>query len=117
MTQQHDARLDCLLRLEAAAAELHLQISQLTKIWAGAAATQRREYGPVPSVRRRLEMAEQLTKALRVLNDYGQFYRRAEVQALYAEGLTMAELASIFQVSRQRIAALLREPSGDSAPP
>ena len=100
VTQQHDARLACLLRLEAAAAELHLQISQLIKIWAGTAATQQRAFGPVPSVRRRLEMAEQLSKALRVLNNYGQFYRRAEAQALYAEGLTTAELASVFQVSR-----------------
>ena len=50
-----------------------------------------------------------------MLNNYGQFYRRAEAQALYAESLTMAELASIFQVRRQRIAELLREPAGDSA--
>ena len=35
----------------------------------------------------------------------------------YIEGLTMAELASIFHVSRQRVATLLREPAGDSALP
>jgi len=117
MTQPHEARLACLLRLEAATAELHLQLSELTRIWAGSAAVKQRAYGPKPSVRRRLEMAEQLSKALRVLNTYGQFYRRAEAQALYAEGLTMAELASVFQVSRQRIATLLREPAEDPALP
>jgi len=74
-------------------------------------------YGPKPPVRRRLAMVEQLSKALHLLNKNGQLYRRAEAQALYAEGLTMAELASVFQVSRQRIATLLREPAGDSALP
>jgi len=74
-------------------------------------------HGPKPPVRRRLEMVEHLSKALRLLNKHGQLYRRAEAQALYAEGLTMAELASVFQVSRQRIAALLRDPAGDSALP
>jgi hypothetical protein len=78
VTQQHDARLACLLRLEATAAELHLQIGQLTKIWT--AATQHQAYGPVPSVRRRLEMVEQLSKALGVLNRYGQFYRRPKLR-------------------------------------
>jgi len=115
MTQSHDARLACLLRLEAATAELHLQIGQFIRIWEGAAPAQRQAYGPKPPVRRRVEMVEQLSKALRVFNTYGQLYRRAEAQALYAEGLTMAELASVFQVSRQRIATLLREPAGDSA--
>src|SRR5215469_272601 len=116
MTQPHDARLACLLQLEAATAELHLQVSEFAKTWAGPAA-ERRAYGPKPPVRRRLEMAEQLSKALRLLNKHGQLYRRAEAQALYAEGLTMAELASVFQVSRQRVAMLLREPAGDSARP
>jgi len=115
MIHQHEARLDCLLRLEAATAELHLQLSELTRIWARAAAAERQAYGPKPSVRRRLQMVEQLSKALHVLNTHGQFYRRAEAQALYAEGLTMAELASVFQVSRQRVATLLREPAEDPA--
>ena len=117
MTQPHDARLACLLRLEAATAELHLQLSEFTRTWAGPAAAGREACRPKPRVRRRLEMVEQLSKALRLLNTHGQLYRRAEAQALYAEGLTMAELASVFQVSRQRIATLLREPAGDSARP
>jgi hypothetical protein len=117
MTHPHDARLACLLQLEAATAELHRQLTELTRTWAAPAAVRQQAYGPKPSVRRRLQMVEQLSKALRLLNKYGQLYRRAEAQALYAEGLTMAELASVFQVSRQRVAALLREPAGDSALP
>jgi hypothetical protein len=117
MTQPDDARLACLLRLEDAAAELRDQISQFTTIWSGPTAAQDRVYGRERPVRRRLEMVDQLSKALRVLNKQGQFYRRAEAQALYAEGLTMAELASVFQVSRQRIATLLREPAEDPALP
>ena len=117
MTQPHDARLACLLQLEAAAAELHFRLSEFTRAWAGPAAALQQAYGPKPSVWRRLEMVEQLSKTLRLLNTYGQLYRRAEAQALYAEGLTMAELASIFHVSRQRVATLLREPAGDSARP
>ena len=117
MIQPRDARVACLLQLETATAELHRQLSEFTRTWAGPAAARRRAHGPKPSVRRRLEMVEQLSKALRLLNKYGQLYRRAEAQALYAEGLTMAELASVFQVSRQRIATLLREPAGDSALP
>ena len=117
MTQPHDARLACLLQLEAATAELHLQLSEFTRTWAGPAASGRQACRPKPRVRRRLEMVEQLSKALCLLNTHGQLYRRAEAQALYAEGLTMAELASVFQVSRQRIATLLREPAGDSARP
>ena len=117
MTQPYDARLACLLQLEAATAELHLQLSEFTRTWAGPAASGRQACRPKPRVRRRLEMVEQLSKTLRLLNTYGQLYRRAEAQALYAEGLTMAELASIFHVSRQRVATLLREPAGDSALP
>ena len=117
MSQLSDSRLTCLLRLEDAAAELRDQISQFTTVWAGPASAQDRIYGRERLVRRRLEMVEQLSKALRVLNTHGQYYRRAEAQALYAEGLTMAELASVFQVSRQRIATLLREPAEASALP
>ena len=137
MTQPHDTRLACLLQLEAATAELHLQLSEFTRLWTGPAVTGpavrgkhavgpavggptvagQQAYGPKPPVRRRLAMVEQLSKALHLLNKNGQLYRRAEAQALYAEGLTMAELASVFQVSRQRIATLLREPAGDSALP
>lgn len=40
--------------------------------------------------------------------------RRAELRALYAEGMTMEEIAVLFGVTRQRVSALLRD-SGDGA--
>jgi DNA-binding transcriptional regulator LsrR (DeoR family) len=35
--------------------------------------------------------------------------RRAEARALYAEGLTMDQIAERFGVTRQRVSALLRK--------
>ncbi|MDQ6911208.1 MAG: hypothetical protein M3Z84_10590 [Actinomycetota bacterium] len=35
--------------------------------------------------------------------------RRAEARALYAEGMTMEEIAALFGVTRQRVSVLLRE--------
>jgi len=110
MEPPQDVRLACLVELEAASAQLHRQISQFTSRWAGTPGTEEVAYRRILSVRRRLEMVEQVSRALNVLNEHGQLYRRAEARALYAEGLTMAELASVFQVSRQRIATLLHEP-------
>jgi hypothetical protein len=67
-------------------------------------------YRELLPLRRRLEMIEQISNALRELNRHGHLFRRVEARALYAEGLTMAQLASVFGVSRQRVSALLREP-------
>lgn len=36
-------------------------------------------------------------------------FRRSEAAALYAEGLTMEQIAELFGVTRQRVSALLRE--------
>ena len=67
-------------------------------------------YRELLPLRRRLEVIEQISTALRELNRHGHLFRRVEVRALYAEGLTMAQLATVFGVSRQRVSALLREP-------
>jgi len=37
--------------------------------------------------------------------------RRAEAKALYEEGMTMEEIATLFGVTRQRVSVLLREAS------
>jgi len=39
--------------------------------------------------------------------------RRAEVHALYAEGMTMEQIAVLFGVTRQRVSALLRARPAD----
>lgn len=50
----------------------------------------------------------QVTETLAALAAAGSRLRRAEARALYAEGLSMDNIARLFRVSRQRISALLR---------
>lgn len=50
-----------------------------------------------------------LTDSARVLDAYGSRVRRTEARALYSEGMTMDEIATMFGVSRQRVSVLLRE--------
>jgi hypothetical protein len=45
---------------------------------------------------------------LAVLTDAASRLRRAETRALYAEGMTMEQIADLFGVTRQRVSALLR---------
>ena len=52
-----------------------------------------------------LEFASQ---NLAVLGQATSRLRRAEARALYAEGMTMEEIARLFGVTRQRVSALLR---------
>jgi len=54
-------------------------------------------------------MMEQISTAIKALVRDGSRFRRLEARALYAEGLTMAQLATAFGVSRQRVSALLRD--------
>jgi hypothetical protein len=61
----------------------------------------------VPKERRPL-IVELLTQSLYELADASSQFRKVEARALYSEGLTMAEIADLFGVTRQRIAALLR---------
>jgi sigma-70-like protein len=56
-----------------------------------------------------------LTESSAALDSSGANVRRAEAQALYAEGLTMEQIANRFGVTRQRVSALLRKAPG--APP
>jgi hypothetical protein len=61
----------------------------------------------VPNEQRPL-IVELLTANLELLAGAGSRLRRAEAKALYDEGLTMDEIATLFGVSRQRVAVLLR---------
>ena len=49
-----------------------------------------------------------LTESSAALDSSGASVRRAEARALYAEGLTMDQIAERFGVTRQRVSALLR---------
>ncbi len=61
----------------------------------------------VPNEERPL-IVELLTANLDLLSGVGSRLRRAEARVLYDEGLTMDEIATLFGVSRQRVAVLLR---------
>ena len=50
-----------------------------------------------------------LTESSTALDSCGANVRRAEAEALYAEGLTMEQIAKSFGVTRQRVSALLRK--------
>ncbi len=58
---------------------------------------------------KRVAMTEQISEAIKALSRDGNKFRRIEARALYEEGLTMAQLAAVFGVSRQRVSTLLRE--------
>jgi ParB-like chromosome segregation protein Spo0J len=49
-----------------------------------------------------------ITESSAALDTCGSDVRRAEARALYAEGLTMDQIAERFGVTRQRVSALLR---------
>jgi DNA-directed RNA polymerase specialized sigma24 family protein len=50
-----------------------------------------------------------LTESSAALDSCGANVRRAEAEALYAEGLTMEQIAKSFGVTRQRVSALLHK--------
>jgi hypothetical protein len=57
-----------------------------------------------------------LTQSSVALDTSGANVRRAEAEALYAEGLTMEQIAKNFGVTRQRVSALLRNSRKDPRP-
>lgn len=112
-----DEAITCLSALAMSSGELHRQVSQLSQ-WMSAATQQAPElsYAHMMPLDKRLRLMEQISDAIRVLARDGSRFRRMEARALYAEGLTMAQLAAVFGVSRQRVSTLLRDsPDTDGA--
>lgn len=54
-------------------------------------------------------LVELVTEHLERIATAGARLRRAEAAALYAEGLTMEQIAEAFGVTRQRVSAILKE--------
>ena len=50
-----------------------------------------------------------VTESSKALDTSGASVRRAEAQALHAEGMTMEQIADRFGVTRQRVSTLLRK--------
>lgn len=68
-------------------------------------------YAEILPMEERPLIVELLSESLMRVSDASSLFRRAEARALYAEGLTMAQIAELFGVTRQRVAALLRSPA------
>lgn len=66
------------------------------------------EHGPL--------IVQLLTQGSAALDIAGATVRRAEAEALYAEGLTMEQIAESFGVTRQRVSALLNKGSKGQRP-
>ena len=84
---------------------------QLTRLMSAPAGQAPGPYARTVPLRQRLTVIEQVSRAVRTLTQEGNRFRRLEAQALYAEGMTTAQLASVLGVSRQRASALLRDGS------
>lgn len=100
-----------LAELAASAEHLYLSINRFSY---QVGATNRERAGGRPneqmlSLDRRMEMVKDISSAIKTLARDGHRFRRAQARALYAGGLTMAQLAAVFGVSRQRVSTLLRE--------
>jgi len=104
-----DEALTCLTRLASSASELHQYVAELTRLMSAPAGQPARPYAQTVPLDQRLTVIEHVSRAVRVLTQEGNRFRRLEAQALHAEGLTTTQLATILGVSRQRASALLRE--------
>lgn len=106
--------LACLSELAASADQLHRSLSRFSYQvrTPGRDGENGRAYERMLSLERRMEMVEDISSAVKTLVRDGHRFRRAQARALYEEGLTMAQLAVVFGVSRQRVSALLRDADG-----
>jgi hypothetical protein len=57
-------------------------------------------------------IVERLTEILDALARHGAAFRKAEARVLHREGLSQEHIAALFGVTRQRVGALLSDPSG-----
>lgn len=106
-----DEALACLSDLAAASGELHHQLSELSQrlVFTRGRHLPGLSYAQMMPLEDRVATMEQISAAIKALVREGSRFRRLEARALYAEGLTMAQLATVFGVSRQRVSVLLRD--------
>ena len=105
-----DAFLKALTTLEATLADNHertklikKRITQLRRLRADGVS-----YAEIVATRDGPLLVQLLTESSKALDTSGASVRRAEARALYAEGLTMDQIAEGFGVTRQRVSTLLR---------
>jgi hypothetical protein len=101
--------LHCLSELARSAGELRRAADQLID-WMTAQTSQAPgSHAHSVPLDQRLTLIEEISQAVRALSRNGSRFRRLEARALYADGLTMAQLAAVLGVTRQRASVLLRE--------
>ena len=108
-----DAFLEALTALERTLADnqqrtrlISKRIAQLRRLRANGAS-----YAQIVPIRDGPLIVQLVTESSAALDLSGASVRRAEARALYAEGLTMEQIAHRFGVTRQRVSALLRKVS------
>jgi hypothetical protein len=106
-----DAFLEALTALEHTLAEnqrratlIKRRIAQLRRLRSRGSS-----YADIVSGREGPLIVQLLTESSVALDTSGANVRRAEAHALYAEGLTMEQIAERFGVTRQRVSTLLRK--------
>jgi Homeodomain-like domain len=106
-----DAFLEALTALESTLADnqrrttlIRRRIAQLRRL-----RSQGTPYAEIVSISDGPLIVQLLTESSAALDISGASVRRAEACALYAEGLTMDQIAERFGVTRQRVSALLRK--------
>jgi hypothetical protein len=106
-----DEALACLSGLAASSGELYQRLTLFSQRLNSTKGQHLPElpYAQMMTLENRLAMMEQISAAIKAVVREGSRFRRLEARALYAEGLTMAQLATVFGVSRQRVSALLRD--------
>lgn len=109
-----DRLLDALERIQEGAAENVARSREIqrragklrTSIMRGTPVADAIEAEPRPRT------VELLTANMAILETAGAELRAAQAHALRAEGLTLDEIAELFNVTRQRISALLKQHTG-----
>ena len=106
-----DAFLEALTALEGVLADnrsraslMKKRIAQLRRLRASGA-----PYAEIVSAGDAPLIVQLITESSSALDTCGANVRRAEAHALYAEGVTMEQIAERFGVTRQRVSTLLRK--------
>ena len=104
-----DEALHCLSELARSGDELRRAAGQLTDWMTAQTGRAPGSHAHSVPLDQRLTLIEEISQAVRALSRNGSRFRRLEARALYADGLTVAQLAAVLGVTRQRASVLLRE--------
>jgi DNA-directed RNA polymerase specialized sigma24 family protein len=106
-----DEFLEALTVLEHTLADNQMRVTLIKKRIAQLRRLRSRgaSYAEIVSSRDGPLIVQLLTESSKALDTSGASVRRAEAHALYAEGLTMEQIAERFGVTRQRVSILLRK--------